>query len=203
MRSLAAGAALLVAAACSTPYQPMGLSGGYRDSRMAPGVHFIEVSVNAYTSAGTALEYLHRRAMELCPSGYVLLDGNSSTSTSYSVIGKNVYAMTKPSNSALIECKKKRRKPAPWFCIVSSAPGIGACERTKPDCQSIRLALTDAAGGGITFSECEASRSAFCYRVDGPDGEYDSCRASAAQCLAARDIAVHGHTPITDCSEER
>jgi hypothetical protein len=65
MRRLLAPAALLLAA-CATPYQPMGYSGGYSESKTAPGEYAVRVKVNGYTSGATAEAYFHRRAMELC-----------------------------------------------------------------------------------------------------------------------------------------
>lgn len=61
--------AMALLASCATPYQRQGFSGGYSDSDLGNGRHAIDVNVNSFTSRGTALEYAHRRAGELCPSG--------------------------------------------------------------------------------------------------------------------------------------
>ncbi|QSQ18548.1 hypothetical protein JY572_37120 [Myxococcus landrumensis] len=65
-RSLVVLAAVHTLTGCTTPYQPMGMAGGYQDSEISPGVVRIEVRGNPYTHLGTLHDYFHRRAKELC-----------------------------------------------------------------------------------------------------------------------------------------
>ncbi len=56
---------------CATPYQRMGLRGGYRDTEVAPGVVRIEVKGNAFTDVDTLENYFHQRAVAICrPRSY-------------------------------------------------------------------------------------------------------------------------------------
>ncbi len=52
--------------ACATPYQPTGARGGFSDRALGSSRYEVTISVNLYTSADRKLEYLHRRADELC-----------------------------------------------------------------------------------------------------------------------------------------
>lgn len=65
-------AAVVILAGCSsTPYQPMGFTGGYKDAHIRDNLYFVEISTNAYTDQSTAAQYFHRRAKEVCSeNGY-------------------------------------------------------------------------------------------------------------------------------------
>lgn len=65
---------LLTLASCATPYQQMGYRGGYSDRRIAENTYVIRARVNGFTGEDTAVEYAHRRAGELCPAGYDVID---------------------------------------------------------------------------------------------------------------------------------
>lgn len=84
---------LIGLAACATPYQPMGLRGGYADQVVAPGVFAIEVRGNGYTSAATLQTYALRRGFELCNmSGYPhvrLMDASMGTEVSTTPVTYN------------------------------------------------------------------------------------------------------------------
>ena len=71
--------------ACATPYQPHGYTGGYKDRQLAPGVYWVGVNGNGYTSQSTLVSYMQRRGLELCNSaGYPhvrFLDQNASVQT--------------------------------------------------------------------------------------------------------------------------
>lgn len=55
---------------CATPYQPQGLTGGFKDFEAQPGVHYVSYRATAFTDLDTTIQYWHRRAAEICPSGY-------------------------------------------------------------------------------------------------------------------------------------
>jgi hypothetical protein len=49
--------------ACTTPYQPLGASGGFTDKRIGPGLYLVEFRGNGKTSADLVLDmYLYRCA---------------------------------------------------------------------------------------------------------------------------------------------
>src|SRR5690606_4541529 len=122
-------AAALALVGCSTPYQQMGFRGGYRDRPMGGGRYLVEVRVNGYTSSGTALEYLHRRATELCGgANYVVEDGTADASYGVVRTGNSAHVYSKPELSALVRCQPPpvpvaaQTPPAPsrkwWHCTT-------------------------------------------------------------------------------------
>jgi hypothetical protein len=52
--------------ACATPYQPNGIRGGYKDQHLHDNVYYVAFGGNAWIDKGTAVQYFHRRAKELC-----------------------------------------------------------------------------------------------------------------------------------------
>lgn len=70
-RLVGAVTVVLTIAGCATPYQRMGIRGGYRDTEVAPGIVRIEVKGNAFTSVDTLEDYFHQRAVAICrPRNY-------------------------------------------------------------------------------------------------------------------------------------
>jgi hypothetical protein len=70
---------LLRLAACSTPYKSSGIGGGYEDAPLGGGKHSISVRGNSYTSHIQLETHFARRAGELCPSGFTIIDKNHDT----------------------------------------------------------------------------------------------------------------------------
>lgn len=91
---------------CATPYQPKGFSGGYSDQELGAGRYAVDVQVNSYTSQGTALEYAHRRAGELCPAGYDVVDGSKSQSDFYIRNGNTLQNAPKANVALIVECRR-------------------------------------------------------------------------------------------------
>ncbi|MBK8072879.1 MAG: hypothetical protein IPK34_13065 [Ramlibacter sp.] len=58
-------AASLALCACVTPYQPSGMTGGYRDSIVAPDTLRVSFGGNGYTSRETVQKYFYYRCAEL------------------------------------------------------------------------------------------------------------------------------------------
>lgn len=81
IRVAMAGTALLICAASATPYQDKGFRGGVSHRAISPGTWSITAAGNGFTSRSTLVEYTHRRAGELCPGGYDVLDKDSNTET--------------------------------------------------------------------------------------------------------------------------
>jgi len=69
---------LAVLASCATPYQEMGFTGGYETRNLGGGVVSVHVRVNGYSTDGAALEYAYRRAGEVCPAGYDVVNAEAA-----------------------------------------------------------------------------------------------------------------------------
>lgn len=104
---------------CATPYQRNGFSGGYSDNHLGNERHAIDVNVNSYTSQGTALQYAHRRATELCPSGYDVIDGAKSQSDFYIRTGNIVQNTPKSSVSLIVQCERQS-------VVIAATPAVSA-----------------------------------------------------------------------------
>jgi len=102
---VALGAAL---GACATPYQPNGLRGGYKDTHLHDNVYYVAFGGNAWIDKGTAVQYFHRRAKELCVekgfSNYRVL--RESDSSQWQAVGGygTASAYEKPVWGGEIEC---------------------------------------------------------------------------------------------------
>lgn len=86
MKTIAAGIILSVIAACATPYQADGWSGGFSEIPLSADTYQISVAGNGYTSKATVREMSLLRAAELTrDNGYthfVVLDSQDSSKTS-------------------------------------------------------------------------------------------------------------------------
>jgi len=65
--------------ACATPYQSMGLRGGYDQTDLGGGRWMIRAEGNGLTRRSTVIEYTYRRARELGPAGFDVDDSDRST----------------------------------------------------------------------------------------------------------------------------
>lgn len=117
----------MMAAACATPYQASGFRGGYEDRDLGGGRWMISVEVNSYTSRSTAAEYTYRRAGELCPYGFDLIDADRSSRNFYASFdgGKTVQNMPKSSAMLIVQCRSPVLAPRP---VYVSGPPSGASE---------------------------------------------------------------------------
>lgn len=96
-----------------TPYQPMQWNGGYQTHSLGGGMIQIDVKGNAYTTSGAALGYAYRRANEMCPDGFVVVDGTngsheeiSSESERWGRYSSTTTTVdTKPRVSLIVRCK--------------------------------------------------------------------------------------------------
>lgn len=78
----------LVSCGCATTYQPMGLTGGYEESVISPGVYELYFLGNGATNKKSVEEYWHRRASELCGGEYA----HEYTTTTRKLSGGAAYA---------------------------------------------------------------------------------------------------------------
>jgi len=95
-------------AGCATPYQPMGFKGGYKDVHIHDNVYYVTFGGNAWIDTGTAVQYFHRRAKELCTEkgfgNYRVLSEKDSSQWSAAATYGSAYTMEKPVWSGQVEC---------------------------------------------------------------------------------------------------
>jgi len=158
---------LAALASCATPYQRMGFMGGYSDRKIGPMTHSIDVQVNGYTSAGTALEYAYRRAGELCPDGYVVLNALADKSSTAIVNGNTVNEIDKPEVALIVQCKEQEivKSVAPRRDIVrgsnalycTSVADIETCYVTNEGCDQLATSTPGA-------KPCREQTSGACFQ---------------------------------------
>ena len=142
----------MAVSACTTPYQREDALGGYTDKRLPNGDYLIAVRVNGYTSRGAAFEYLHRRAGELCPAGYDVIDRTGGDNGA-----DNGWETThKPEEDAVVRCHAGGPTPVVAAGYWCASGGDGTCWPDNHACVS--------AGGG-----CMEVSAAWCasYLDDG------------------------------------
>jgi len=86
MKKWLIGIGVLVTSGCDTTYQPMAWDGGYQDQQIAQGQYRLLYQGNSTTNNDWVLQNWHRRAAQLCPTGYQVLkiqkpDADSGTTT--------------------------------------------------------------------------------------------------------------------------
>ncbi len=92
---------LLILTGCATPYQRIGLSGGYEDTRLGDDLFMVSFRGNGYTSATRVFDMTLRRASEITiENGYsyfTILQSSDTSSTQFynsgsgQVIGNSVF----------------------------------------------------------------------------------------------------------------
>lgn len=197
-------AIVLALTACATPYQRMGLSGGYDDKRLGNGDYVVTVKVNGFTDRATALEYLHRRAGELCPDGYKLVDRTDGDNGDFRT-------GSKPELDAVVRCKDTAREaavearrheeanrehrkeaaiavPRGFFC--TSAAAVNLCVRDKAECARARESML---GAVPDLAACAIVESAWCTG--------DRCATTADGCEAIRARLAGTDGAAKDCVE--
>ena len=129
----------VVSSGCVTPYGPKGAMGGYENYQVGEDEHQIIVSGNGYTDQGTLMQYLHRRATEICGSrGYKTTNTTADTASSVGTFGNSIQTVNRSTVSAIIECKPyradrpARRAPRPSRAPVAATSG--ADDGEKPIC---------------------------------------------------------------------
>ena len=99
----------IVSSGCVTPYGPKSAMGGYEDYQVGEDEHQIIVSGNGYTDQGTLMQYLHRRAIDICGSrGYKTTNTTADTASSVATFGNSIQTINRSTVSAIIECKPYR-----------------------------------------------------------------------------------------------
>ncbi len=101
IRIVSVAAALVLCAASATPYQESGFRGGVSHRALGPHSYSITAEGNGFTKRSTIVEYTHRRASELCPNGYDVMDKDSNTQTY--ACGKN--DCDKSDAALIVQCR--------------------------------------------------------------------------------------------------
>lgn len=102
-------AALVVCAASATPYQEKGFRGGVAHRQLGPNSYSITAEGNGFTNRSTIVEYTHRRASELCPGGYDVMDKDANTET----MRCGDYDCNKSDSALIVQCRTDRNGNAP------------------------------------------------------------------------------------------
>ena len=76
---------ILFLASC-TSYQQTGFTGGYEDVDLGGGRYKIDFQGNCYTTKDRLEDYNQRRAKELCPGGYKVLEEKFDKTLCYPVL---------------------------------------------------------------------------------------------------------------------
>jgi hypothetical protein len=112
LKPLACAAILCAAllAGCATPYQPNGFRGGYKDVHVRDNIYYVTFFGNAWIDTGTAVQYFHRRAKDLCTekgfSNYRTL--TEKDASQYMAVANSGMAQTmeKPVYGGQVECMR-------------------------------------------------------------------------------------------------
>lgn len=79
IRAIGVLGALLLCAASATPYQDKGFRGGVSQRSLGGRSWSITAEGNGYTKRSTLVECCYRRAGELCPGGFQVVDKDANT----------------------------------------------------------------------------------------------------------------------------
>lgn len=153
---LTAAAAALIVAACATPYQSSGLSGGYIDHNLGNGLRSVEFIGNGFTSSGTAVEYAYRRAGEVCGTpGFEEVGGNTTSQNSLLVGNNYVTEVNKPRATLMFRCKT-----AVAIAPVAAAPIPTAsrrCDSFNTGLASLKMATGTVPDGSTEEDAVDAA----------------------------------------------
>jgi hypothetical protein len=194
-------------AACPTPYQENTLlsSGGYEDKQLDDGSRAITVTVNTLTSRATAVDYLGRRADELCPAGYDTLDRSSSEGEEVRFRHRHPGAVTVPDGtsieSAIIRCTEAPTVPPPpghpaarhthavFYCFT------GDCSQDRDTCER-RRAEANVDG------TCQDTTAVYCTSFTAVAGgsHLRACMPDRGRCKQRHD-ALANQSEFTDVGE--
>ena len=109
---------------CATPYQPLGFSGGYDDTRLGDDIFLVNFRGNGYTSQSKSFDYTLLRASELLiEAGYpyftiisdndvsktgLVFMGQSQTYGGSTSTGGSAVPITKPGNRLIVQGFKNK-----------------------------------------------------------------------------------------------
>ncbi len=106
-----AALAVLSLSACATPYQPHRSfrlpSGGYTNFEAQPGIIYVSFQGNGSTRRPAVVRHWHRRASELCPGGYEMLEHADISKTGITTSGGEVQSYRRPGMEGYIRCTEE------------------------------------------------------------------------------------------------
>lgn len=94
----------LCTASCATGYKKYGLTGGYKNEKIAENTFRVEYQGNGSTSKALVKHYWNMRANELCPNGYTQVTTNASLHKSHVPTSGFVFSSTHPKYLGVIQC---------------------------------------------------------------------------------------------------
>jgi hypothetical protein len=148
---------LLSCSACSTPYQPEGLTGGFTDEPLGADRYRITVRGNGYTDLATVKEYFRRRAGEIARAkgyaGYHVLDLTSD---------EGDWLTQKPKVIGVIEgyYSERAANPSPSVVAPQAPPAPPVSRQATPSSSEPTAVTPDSSEGTAEVS------------IIGPDGCY-------------------------------
>lgn len=135
--------ALAASTACTTPYQPMGLSGGYEDKQLDNGDYLITVRVSRFTDRAAAMEYVNHRADDLYPDGYAVVDQDDPDHREESAVIRCSEAPPPPSHPPAPTVVDSPGQVCFAYSSVADAVRHSACAADLASCQAKRAPLVD------------------------------------------------------------
>jgi hypothetical protein len=170
---------LALMAGCATSYQS-----ATSHQAIGGGAYLITASGNGWTGSSTVEQYKYRRATELCPGGFDVIDANQSMRTSVTTFdsGKTYQTINRPSGSLAIRCKQAPAANAGaggFWC--STRAELGICYVQPGDCEVRRREATANYCGEKSADECEpfAPCTFSAVAICAPSGCYTSPAACA------------------------
>ncbi|NRA19765.1 MAG: hypothetical protein HRU05_04720 [Oceanospirillaceae bacterium] len=95
---------------CDTVYQPLGWDGGYQEQQLRHGHYRLNYQGNSTTPDQWVLQSWHRRAAQLCPSGYAILAINIqqplSSDATIKTLLNNPLSRRNPEVSGELKCTR-------------------------------------------------------------------------------------------------
>lgn len=166
---------------CATSYQ-----GATAHQTLGGGAFLITADGNGFTGSSTIEHYKYRRAAELCPGGFDVIDASNSTRTNLATFdgGKTYNTVNKPSGSLAIVCKGMEPMPPPspptkvtFWCSTNVDLAMGSCFPSLARCSAFRSTMLQGCPEGSTCqtTECAVRSAAFCAPTVGCFETQDAC----------------------------
>jgi len=124
---------------CATPYQKMGLTGGFRDKQLEPGVYSVLFAGNGYINPNTVSKYMLYRTAEITvENGYdyfAFIMDRGRTDVTWTYVGNGIsVAVPKPSSEGIFRVFKGE-KPGNYPDAIKAQEVI---DKLKPEIEKPR-----------------------------------------------------------------
>lgn len=94
---------ILLITGCATGYQKYSWAGGYKDKSVGDNKYLVEYYGNGTTSPQTVDEFWNKRASEVCPNGFNVLEEAGGANQGSFTSGTTTFSH--PWKKATISCK--------------------------------------------------------------------------------------------------